>query len=68
MLKTLLLAVSVALALFSATADAKPKDGRPGRGPNPISAPEFDAKTAGAAVALLVGGAVVLTERLRRRK
>jgi hypothetical protein len=33
-----------------------------------VSAPEFDASAAGAALALLVGGALVLAERRRRVK
>lgn len=58
--------------------DAKPKPGS-GAGPKPgkggggggngsgvVTAPEFDTRSAGAAVALLVGGVLVLSERRRR--
>lgn len=68
MLKRFLLLVPIVLALSSFDAVAKPKPDKGGGGPSPISAPEFDAKTAGAAVALLVGGVAVLSARLRRRR
>jgi hypothetical protein len=75
MLNKLLVIVPVLVILFAAAADAAPGQGR-GRGngfgradrSGPVSAPEFDAKASGAAVALLVGGAVVLFESRRGRR
>jgi len=63
---------AIALALSCIGAEAKPK---PGRHPGPppqgsrgtrSSAPEFDAKASGAALAFLIGSVLVLTERRRR--
>ena len=72
MLEKLLVTVPILIVLFAAAADAGPGKER-GRGhafgrtdqSGPVSAPEFDAKASGAAVALLVGGALVLFESRR---
>jgi len=62
MIRKLLWVAPVVLALSAVTSDAKPKPN-----PKPTSAPEFDPRAAGAALAFLLGGAWVLSERLRRR-
>jgi hypothetical protein len=62
MIRKLLWVVPVVLALSAVSSDAKPK-----KPPRPASAPEFDPRAAGAALAFLVGGAWVIAERLRRR-
>ena len=61
----LLTATAVALALFPAGALAKPKPDKPKPKAATLSAPEFDARSAGAALALLLGGILVLAERRR---
>ena len=72
MLRKSLNAVILLLSLL-ASADAQPRPRPrpspiPPRPPRTVHAPEFDAKTAGAAIALLAGGALVLSERLRRKR
>ena len=73
MLKSLLVALSVATCLFAALpAQAQPY---PGGNPNPgppsgvpaVRAPEFDSRSAGAGAVLVVGGALVLMSIRRRR-
>jgi len=63
MIRKLLWVVPFVLALSFGSVDAKPKD-KPGKPPK--TAPEFDPGASGAALALLLGGAWVLSERLRR--
>jgi hypothetical protein len=65
MIRKLLWVVPLVLALSSGSIGAKPKD-KPDKPPKPTSAPEFDARASGAALALLLGGAWVLSERRRR--
>jgi hypothetical protein len=64
MIRKLLWVVPLALALSTGSVEAKPKY----RPPKPKAAPEFDPSAAGAALALLMGGAWVLSERLLRRE
>jgi hypothetical protein len=61
MLKRLIWVLPLVLALTSVSADAQERRRRQTR-----HAPEFDAKASGAALALLVGGALLLSERRRR--
>jgi hypothetical protein len=79
MLKRLFTITGLVVALSVAQlAAAGPKPPGQKGGPSPghrgggrggaVSAPEFDASAAGAALALLVGGALVLAERRRRVK
>jgi hypothetical protein len=63
MFRKLLWVVPLGLALSSVGSEAKPKD----KPPKPIDAPELDMRASGAALALLVGGALVLSERRRRK-
>jgi cytochrome c-type biogenesis protein CcmH/NrfF len=63
MLKRLLWVVPLILALSSATVDAQEQMRRKRQHRH---APEFDARASGAALALLVGGALLLSERRRR--
>jgi hypothetical protein len=68
MIRKLLWAVPLVLALSVGSIEAKPghKPPKPPKPPKTKSAPEFDPGAAGAALALLLGGAWVLSERLRR--
>jgi hypothetical protein len=63
MLKRLLWVVPLLLALTSVSVDAQEQMRRK-RGAR--HAPEFDPKASGAALALLVGGTLLLSERRRR--
>jgi hypothetical protein len=63
MLKRLFWVLPLVLALTSVTADAQEQQRRRRQTRH---APEFDAKASGAALALLVGGALLLSERRRR--
>jgi hypothetical protein len=65
MLKKLLWVVPIALALSVSRIEAKPGDTHHNP-PKRSSAPEFDPGAAGAGLALLLGGAWVLSGRLRR--
>jgi hypothetical protein len=64
MLKRLLWVVPLLLALTSVSVDAQ-EQMRKRRGGG-RHAPEFDPKASGAALALLVGGTLLLSERRRR--
>jgi hypothetical protein len=61
MLKRLLWVVPLLIALTTVTVDAQERRKRGAR-----HAPEFDPKASGAALALLVGGTLLLSERRRR--
>jgi hypothetical protein len=64
MLKRLLWVVPLIVALSSATLDAQEQMRRKRQHRH---APEFDPRASGAALALLVGGALLLSERRRRQ-
>jgi len=66
-MKRMLWAVPLVFALSSTLLDAQNPQ-RQKRPPQGAMAPELDPKAAGAAVALLIGGVLLLTERHRRRK
>lgn len=67
MVRKLLWVVPLVLALSTVVSDARPtpRPSNPPR-PTPTSAPEFDPSASGAALALLLGGAWLLSERRRR--
>jgi hypothetical protein len=67
MLKRLMWVLPLLIALSSVDAEATNPHRRK-RGAAPAPAPEFDPKAAGAAVALLIGGTLLLSERRRRQK
>jgi hypothetical protein len=64
MLKRMLWVVPLLLALTSAAVDAQTAN--PHRRRRGEHAPEFDPKAAGAAIAFLIGGTLLLSERRRR--
>ena len=64
MLKSLAIAAFFGLLLLAAPARAMPCESE--KGTPYSSVPEFDASTAGAGMALLLGGLLVLTGRRRR--
>jgi MYXO-CTERM domain-containing protein len=65
MMRKLLWIVPLALTLSVSSIEAKPGH-KPPKPPKPTPAPEFDPSAGGAALALLLGGAWVLSERRRR--
>jgi hypothetical protein len=69
MLKRMSWVVPLILALFATAVDANPANPlRRKRGERQQQAPEFDPRAAGAAMALLIGGTLLLSERRRRDK
>jgi hypothetical protein len=66
MLKKLLWVVPLSLALSVIAADAKSK-GDDDKSKKKTHAPEFDPRATGAALALLVGGVLLLSDLRRRR-
>jgi hypothetical protein len=65
MLKRMLWVLPLVLALSPTWLDAQNPE-RKKRPPQGATAPELDPQEAGAAVALLIGGALLLSERRRR--